>query len=291
MQMNVVGDRGAALLGVVGVALLLSLLAVGVMDLTLISRKIPVSVLDRKQAEYLADSASVLYLRRHLINETNSYVLSNSLEVLGRNVAVDVELENSKVGLNKADYDLLSATIASNGYDVQLAESIANAIIDWRDEDDFVTGAGAELATYQTEGYSYAPRNGPFETVGELAFVRGVSPAMVRCLLPVLTVYSSPDIEDVNLVYASEKVKDIFAWAYQNNWHDRLWPNIEETLSASGSLDLSSQAITIRTRVAADLDSQFSKIIRIKTSTSEAITYVTLRSLNKDGISGSCPTD
>lgn len=288
--MTVQNDQGAALLGVVGIALLLSLLAVGVMDLTITSRKIPVSILDRKQAEYIAESASVLYLRRQLVNDTNSYVLSNTFEVLGRTVAVEIELENSKIGLNKADYDLLSATIASKGYDVQLAESIANAIIDWRDEDDFVTGTGAELETYQSEGYSYSPRNGPFETVGELAFVKGVSPAMVRCLLPVLTVYSSPDIDDVDLNYASEKVKDIYAWAYLNDWHGQTWPNIEDALPTSEPLDLSSQAITVRIHEAGELDSEFSKVVRVKTSNSEAITYVTLRSIGKYDYNHDCPS-
>lgn len=58
-----------------------------------------------------------------------------------------------------------------------MTEDIADAILDWIDEDDEVREYGAEFSDYSSLGY--APKNGPLETIEELLMVRGVTPELL----------------------------------------------------------------------------------------------------------------
>ena len=57
----------------------------------------------------------------------------------------------------------------------EMLEDIADAIIDWRDNNETISGAGAEAEYYETLPYPYRVRNGPFRTIRELLLVRGVT--------------------------------------------------------------------------------------------------------------------
>ncbi len=57
---------------------------------------------------------------------------------------------------------------------------VADAIIDWRDQDDEVTGIGAEEEWYLNRGTGYSPRNADFRHVSELELVAGISPERLR---------------------------------------------------------------------------------------------------------------
>ena len=56
---------------------------------------------------------------------------------------------------------------------------IADAILDWLDEDEEPRPYGAELEYYTTLPTPYAPKNGPIESVEELLLVRGVTPQLL----------------------------------------------------------------------------------------------------------------
>lgn len=56
-----------------------------------------------------------------------------------------------------------------------MLEDVADAIIDWRDNNDSVSGLGVEGEYYETLTYGYRIRNGPFRTLRELLLVRGVT--------------------------------------------------------------------------------------------------------------------
>lgn len=58
-------------------------------------------------------------------------------------------------------------------------EAVADAILDWLDEDDEAREFGAESAYYASLEPPYAPKNGPLDTVEELLRVRGVTPQML----------------------------------------------------------------------------------------------------------------
>jgi uncharacterized membrane protein YgcG len=56
---------------------------------------------------------------------------------------------------------------------------IADAILDWVDEDDESRESGAEIDYYSSLTPGYAPRNGKLETIEELLLVRGVTPDLL----------------------------------------------------------------------------------------------------------------
>ena len=282
-------ERGATLIGVLWVTLLLSLLAVGVSNVSLVNRRLPATAMQAEQNRHLAESAITLFLNRYLVNESGEYVFAQSFEVMGINTTVSMALEDSKIGLNKADYHTLSAAIAANGYENVLAESIADAVIDWRDRDDLVVRQGAEAAEYAASGHSYSPRNGPFETVGEFRSILGVTDEMFECLMPVFTVYSSPDIEGVELDYAPVKVRQLFEWAFNNDWHGQNWPVVSNGEAGGEDLDLSSRSITLSVSAPEIYDGEFSKIVRVKSSSDQEVAFVEVRGLRREAAHDRCP--
>ncbi|HBJ37716.1 MAG TPA: general secretion pathway protein GspK [Planctomycetaceae bacterium] len=56
---------------------------------------------------------------------------------------------------------------------------VADAILDWLDDDEEARPNGAELEFYSTLPTPYAPKNGPIDSVEELLLVRGVTPALL----------------------------------------------------------------------------------------------------------------
>ncbi|HBV65436.1 MAG TPA: general secretion pathway protein GspK [Rhodopirellula sp.] len=60
-----------------------------------------------------------------------------------------------------------------------MTEDIADAILDWLDEDEEVRPFGAEAEYYSTLPTPYVPKNGPVLSVEELLLVRGVTPTLL----------------------------------------------------------------------------------------------------------------
>lgn len=60
-----------------------------------------------------------------------------------------------------------------------MTQDIADAILDWMDPDDTPRQYGAERDYYSSLTPSYAPKNGPMESVEELLLVRGVTPQLL----------------------------------------------------------------------------------------------------------------
>lgn len=60
-----------------------------------------------------------------------------------------------------------------------MTEDVADAILDWIDEDEEPREYGAELEYYVGLSPAYGPRNGPPETLEELLLVRGVTPDLL----------------------------------------------------------------------------------------------------------------
>lgn len=121
--------------------------------------------------------------------------------------AAEVEIritdESGKIDLNASDGQTLSDLFISRGMDETEAWHLADAIEDWRDEDDLPRLYGAELAEYESAGYPYGPANQPFVSVDELQQVIGMSWDLYRELEPMLTVHSSGRI---NPAFASADV-------------------------------------------------------------------------------------
>jgi general secretion pathway protein K len=99
--------------------------------------------------------------------------------------------ESAKIDLNAAAEPLLRGLLQNvGGLDADATQQVLEAMLDWRDADDLVRPNGAEAADYRAAGRKYVPTNGPFESVGELQRVLGVTPALMARIADSLTVYS-----------------------------------------------------------------------------------------------------
>ena len=99
--------------------------------------------------------------------------------------------ESAKIDLNAAGEPLLRGLLQNvGGADVETAQRLVEAIADWKDADDNRRPNGAEAAEYRAAGLKYVPPNAPFDTVGELQRVLGMTPALFAKIADSLTVHS-----------------------------------------------------------------------------------------------------
>lgn len=99
--------------------------------------------------------------------------------------------ETAKIDLNGANEILLRGLFTQvGGADPDTAARLVDAVIDWRDPDDFRRPNGAESADYQAAGAKVLPPNGPFETIGEVSRVLGMTTAIYARIAPSITVYT-----------------------------------------------------------------------------------------------------
>jgi general secretion pathway protein K len=125
-------------------------------------------------------------------------------------VYISVQDEFSKVNLNYATEAVLTSIIRSVGIDQAKAQSLADAIADFRDSDNIPRLQGAEEADYRAAGVGWGPKNAFFQTIEELQQVLGMTPQIYERIIPDLTVYSgwtvNPDLASDRLKVALRRV-------------------------------------------------------------------------------------
>lgn len=86
--------------------------------------------------------------------------------------------EGGKVNVNRADEQTLRQIFANLGVQEPRRTILVDSILDWRDQDDLHRLNGAESDYYLSLSPPYTSRNGPFDTVEDLLWVRGMTPAL-----------------------------------------------------------------------------------------------------------------
>jgi general secretion pathway protein K len=114
----------------------------------------------------------------------------------GAELEIVVLNEASLIDLNQAPRELLIGLLAAAEVPEEEQDAIADAILDWRDEDDLHLAAGAEDPDYAAAGLSYGAKDAPFESVEELRDVIGMSRDLYRALAPVLTVAGTGRVDE-----------------------------------------------------------------------------------------------
>lgn len=105
---------------------------------------------------------------------------------------VRVESESGKVDVNFVSEDDLLEILKKGGVPDDQAAELRDAIEDWRDADDDPRPRGAEFPAYAEGPDALEPRNGNFRGVGELRYVKGVTPELFeRYLSRVFTVHGN----------------------------------------------------------------------------------------------------
>lgn len=83
--------------------------------------------------------------------------------------------ERGRFGLNHVSEEVLIEVMGNLGLDDDVAATISDSILDWRDEDEEHRLKGAEDDYYDSLPRPYQAKDGPFDSVQELLLVRGVS--------------------------------------------------------------------------------------------------------------------
>lgn len=112
----------------------------------------------------LQDESARLNINALPVLEQNSAALMPTLLAAG-DQADDVDADNIA-------FSLLMAL-------PNMTADVADAILDWVDEDDETRETGAESDYYETLSTPYAAANGPIRSVDELLLVRGVTPTLL----------------------------------------------------------------------------------------------------------------
>jgi general secretion pathway protein K len=199
-------QHGFALLVVLSALGLLALVAAGFAHVARSHIKLAAGAGSGARAEALADAGvhiAILDLvaarasgpdSRRLALDSTPLVCSPGA---GATLAIAVQDEAGKVDLNIATPVLIRALVLGLG--VSGGEPAADAILDYRDEDDARRPSGAERAEYLAAGRLHGPRNGPFLAIEDLASVLGVTQADADRLRPFVTVHSGLGGVDANV--------------------------------------------------------------------------------------------
>jgi general secretion pathway protein K len=105
--------------------------------------------------------------------------LDRSLVSIGTELpgcAVRARTAGDRLNVNDAGADALIAAFMADGVTEETADSLADALLDWRDADTVPRPRGAEAAWYRTAG-RVVPTNMPFQDESEIRLVRGFEKA------------------------------------------------------------------------------------------------------------------
>jgi len=115
-----------------------------------------------------------------------------ALTLAGSPYQITVRPGNSLPNLNYLRGLALVRYLAHLGLPEPRARELAAVITDWTDKDDFQTDGGAEAAYYLSLDPAYTPRNAPIRTWQEVAYLKGVTPDIVRLLANHFTLHGEP---------------------------------------------------------------------------------------------------
>ena len=108
----------------------------------------------------------------------------------GAMIRMRVTSEAGRVNPGIASLELLTALVHACGVDVPHATAISSAVVAWR-----FPGAqgGYGVEAYRQAGRAYGPPGQPFESIDELGLVLGMTPELLGCLAPHLSLYRDTD--------------------------------------------------------------------------------------------------
>ena len=191
-------DGGFILVAVLWLLALLTLVALALTTSVRLDVRARGQLHRHAEAEALADGLTRLVaLRlgdrdRRPPGEAGIATDGTPLRCLHEQTSVEIAVNDvgGLVDINGASHSLIEWLLLRIGVAPDRAHVLAAAIVDFRDADDVASGAdGAETAAYQAAGLAHGPKNAPFETIGELDQVLGMTPALLNRLRPFATVH------------------------------------------------------------------------------------------------------
>lgn len=208
-------ERGFILLVVLSAIGLLALVAASFTQIARTHVKVASATVEGARAEALADAGVQLAVMDLVAASANQgarrrFALDATLHVCGvasdgATLTIAVRDEAGKIDLNIGSEAILRALVLGLG--VEAGEAAADAILDFRDDDDNRRPAGAERREYEAAGRTTGPKNAPFAAIEELGQVLPLTPADVDLLRPFVTIHSGQTGVDPSV--ASSALVDI----------------------------------------------------------------------------------
>ena len=184
---------GFVLIIVLWLIALLTIMAMGLAYNSRQSVRSMASLVGGTQARYLAEGGVQMVLMNLLSGESYDRLLGDGetivLDIPGGVVAVTVVDEAGKVDLNGASAELLMRLFASFELPDEEAESLADAVVDYRDADHLLSLNGAEDAQYLAAGLPWEAKDSAFTGLDELQQVYGMPRWLYKALLPYVTIH------------------------------------------------------------------------------------------------------
>lgn len=181
-------DAGSALVYVLWIALLLSVLMAGAALFArtqIIAARVEQGVLAERLA--LQSALDLVAYRGALAGRAYFEGLPETVEIDGREIRVDRAPSHFRLDVNLADETAWMRLFTTLGADEDLARTLTDQVLDWRDGDGDARPFGAEADAYGGSGKQVANRS--FLHVAELGEVLAITPARLACMAPYLTVF------------------------------------------------------------------------------------------------------
>jgi len=203
-----VANKGFALIVVLWVVTLLTIMASSFALTIQRETTITGALKEKAEAAALAE-AGINYATLMLLNnDSEQQWQANSslyeIEFAGRRIRMLIADESGKININHASKEQLQQLFTSLGVDESVADSLSDAVLDWRDKNDLHRINGAELSQYEEAGLNYSPRNGQFKSIDELQMVLGMTADLYRQLEGLISVYT--ENKDISPVTATRAV-------------------------------------------------------------------------------------
>jgi len=184
-------DRGFALLLVLWTMALLALLGAQVTGAGRAETRLAAALRSGAQLQAAADGA-IYETIWHVLDGSGDYwqpgAMTRVLDEPGGQVEVTVTDERGKLDINQAPPALLQALFTVLGADRATAQTVSNAIADWRSQQPAGSDPDTPLsASYRSEGHLWGPAGQEFQRLDELQLVLGMTPALYQATLPYLT--------------------------------------------------------------------------------------------------------
>lgn len=194
---NINRQNGIALVLVLWVLLLLTIITGSFALMARMDRLEANSLLSGTQARMSAEAAinlAVLALRDpDDLTRMRADGRIYEQEIDGVMVEVSAIDERGKVDINAANELTLANLFIGSGMEVDNAELLAAAVLDWRDEDELERVNGAEEDAYFAAGLQVGPANRLFMMTEELLQVIGMQYELYRKIEPGISTFSRSD--------------------------------------------------------------------------------------------------
>ncbi len=203
--------RGFVLIIVLWLIALLTIMAMGLAYSSRQSVRSMGGLVGGVQAKYLAEGGVQLVLMNLLSRDSKGRLLGDSevmsVELPNGSVELIISDEGGKVDINAATSELLARLFISFGLAQEDADALADAVVDYRDEDDLVGLNGAEDEQYFVAGLPWEAKDSAFIHIEELRQVYGMPPWLFTALLPYVTIYTSdrgvnPEVASLQVLLA-----------------------------------------------------------------------------------------